>query len=203
MGVLKLDTNATVLGDRYTTSVEQSYGVAEQADENVAPAKTGSLTTRTNTTTGTLTMDPGHGFTTAAKIDLFWEENGVFKARRGVVLGTVATNSCPISSGSGDDLPPLNTAITAMVPHQEVFNAVGNNVVCIVAKSAVPGFIVLLDGSDAVLLAISIRAAGGSYIWTYDSGVANPLASVTVAKVLTSHNDPLNTRAPKCMVGIN
>lgn len=86
-----------------------------EAWPTVTAAKTGQLTTRTSASVGTLTMAAGHGFNTADIIDLFWTGG----KRVGVVVGTVATNSVPISGGSGDDLPANLTAITAMLRHAE------------------------------------------------------------------------------------
>ena len=61
----------------------------------VQPAKTGTLSTRTSTTVGTLTMAGGHGITTGVLIDLFW--SGGSRAR--VTVGSVSGNSVPISGG--------------------------------------------------------------------------------------------------------
>jgi hypothetical protein len=80
-------------------------------EETANSAKTGTLSTRTDNTTGTLTMDTGHGLTTGQTIDLYWS-GGV---RYGVTVGTVSTNSVPISAGAGDNLPSATTAITAVV----------------------------------------------------------------------------------------
>ena len=80
-------------------------------EETVAATKTGTLSTRTDNTTGTLTMTGGHGLTTGNTIDLYW----VGGVRYGVTVGTVATNSVPISAGAGDNLPTATTAITAVV----------------------------------------------------------------------------------------
>jgi len=80
-------------------------------EETVNSTKTGTLSTRTDNTTGTLTMTGGHGITTGQTIDLYWS-GGV---RYGVTVGTVATNSVPVSAGAGDNLPTATTAITAVV----------------------------------------------------------------------------------------
>lgn len=104
--------------------------------EELPAAKVGSLTTRTDNTTGTLTMDAGHGFTTAAVINLHWVASGVPGVRYGVVVGTVATNSVPISGGAGDNLPAEASSITAVLP------TMAN---------------VLVDGDNAKLLAIELK----------------------------------------------
>lgn len=77
-------------------------------------AKTGTLSTRTDDETGTLTMADGHGITTGQIIDVYWSGG----ARYGITVGTVSSNSVPIGaddSGTGDVLPAQSTAITAAV----------------------------------------------------------------------------------------
>ncbi len=92
----------------------ESGGVA-QVSESIPAAKTGTLTTRTDNDTGTLTMSSGHGITTGAKIDIYWTGG----RRYNVTVGTVSTNSVPFDLGSGDNLPTNNTAVTVMV--QQVY----------------------------------------------------------------------------------
>src|SRR4051812_13463763 len=74
-------------------------------DAPLGAAKTGTLTTRTSNTVGTLTMTAGHGITTAALQDIYWDGG----SRRNVTVGTVATNSVPFSGGIGDNLPAAAT----------------------------------------------------------------------------------------------
>jgi hypothetical protein len=88
-------------------------------------AKSGTLTTRTSATVGTITGLTGHGIITADVIDVYWTGG----SRRGVVVGTVATNSIPISGGSGDDLPVATTALTFAKVQSEPLLLDGSSVV--------------------------------------------------------------------------
>ena len=72
----------------------------------------GTLSTRTDNETGTLTLAGGHGITTAQVIDLYWSGG----SRQAITVGTVSVNSVPIGaddSGVGDNLPIATTAIVA------------------------------------------------------------------------------------------
>ena len=80
---------------------------------NLLALKPGTLTTRTDDTIGVLTMASGHGVQTGDTIDIRW----VGGSRSGVVVGTVATNSVPISLGDGGVLPVVNTRITVLRRH--------------------------------------------------------------------------------------
>ena len=80
-------------------------------DQTLAAAQGGSLTTRTNDTSGTITMTSGdHTIATADVVDVYWD-GGV---RYNVVVGTVSTTAVPISGGSGDNLPTEATAVTVV-----------------------------------------------------------------------------------------
>ncbi|WP_020472480.1 hypothetical protein [Zavarzinella formosa] len=178
-------SNANVEGRTYnasTTILSDNMAVSEKS---VAGAKTGTLTTRTDANTGTLTMDAGHGITTGARLDLYWATG----SRLGMTVGTVSVNSVPIDLGSGDDLPVASppTAITAKVPEVEELLVTGDNVQSISVYSAVRGKIVIAEsGADA--LAKELPGTGG-WNWFTGNGQSNPLAGKAVAKVLFSHGE--------------
>lgn len=173
-----------VAGVPYAKRVAVTSTSVERATPSVAAAKAGSLTTRTDNTSGTLTMDAGHGFTTSAVIDLFWAGG----SRRNVTVGTVSGNSVPVSGGSGDNLPLAATAVTAMLPTQIAFSADATSTgQAVVAACPVNGWVVFRN-STTVLAAYQIRAGQGCDIWMTGLG-ANPLAAAAVTNVLFSHAD--------------
>lgn len=88
-------------------------------------AKAGSLTTRTDASTGTVTMSSAsHGITTAAVVDLYWDGG----RRYGVTVGTVAGTAVPFSGGAGDDLPSASTSLTVSEQVVATCNIDGDNV---------------------------------------------------------------------------
>lgn len=164
---------------------------AQKTSPTVAAAKTGALTTRTNDTTGTLTMDSGHGFTTADLIDLYWSGG----SRTKVIVGTVAGDDIPISGGSGDNLPADETAITAMEIsiHSEDQAFDGDNITVISISSPVPACAHLV-ASDGTTYHFSTRLVADDasppkyvYLWDNLSGVTNPVVGDDIAKIYLSH----------------
>lgn len=183
-------SQSTSLGGRSGQSRVAISGEGLASKEVTRPvAKTGQLTTRTDANTGTLTMAGGHGITTGARLDVYWE-NG---SRRGMTVGTVATNSVPIDGGAGDDLPDNLTQITAQVPQEEALSVVGNNVVAIEMYATKRGTVVFTDGSD-VELAASVDGLGldqeRTQLWFDTINPTNPLSGDTVSKVYFSNGDP-------------
>lgn len=196
-------SNRYVIGSKaFPANLSVSTDGILEKEVSVAAAKTGTLTTRTDANTGELTMAAGHGITTGDRLDLYWTGG----SRRGITVGTVASNAVPIDLGSGDDLPSTSTAITAMVPHFEDFVVTGDNVKSMVLYSSIAGQIVLVDSYDAEVLAVSTGAASGweqCYGWIYGNGVSNPLAGEYPAGVYFSHGDSANAALMGAIVGVN
>lgn len=177
------------------------YDTAVETAPDLPAAKTGTLSTRTNASTGTLTMASGHGITTAAVIDLYTLlADGTYSIRYGITVGTVATNSVPISGGSGDDLPNLSSAITAMVRHSEDAVVVGDNVTAIGVTSPVPAVVVIAESDGTPLKTVVLELANDSYQWSTDDLSDNPLAGENVGKIIMTHGDSSRAQAPVCSI---
>ncbi len=177
----------TVLGTTYNSNEDQEFELAVPFSVQLAAAKTGTLTTRTDDNTGTLTMSGGHGITTGARLDLYWTGG----SRRGITVGTVATNSVPFDLGSGDALPSTSTAITAMVPAEEDAVFVGDDAVGAGLRN--PGTnaaatVVFAESDDSEVTAFVV-AANSSDSWFSSGGATNPFASASPVKVFLSHGD--------------
>jgi hypothetical protein len=200
-------TVTTILSSKSTpdgSSIEDSisqllsavYASKESAQPTIPAAKAGSLTTRTDDDTGELTMASGHGITTGQVLDLFWSGG----SRRGMTVGTVATNQVPIDGGSGDVLPTAATAITAMVPVEVVFTVDGDDVGQLVLYSPRPGYIVFIDDVAAEIAAsvTQFTAAGGKVPFSAAGGT-NPLAGEITTLAKFSHDDANNARVMKAI----
>jgi hypothetical protein len=176
----------TVNGTGYPSVTDDTATGIERVTPSVPAAKTGTLTTRTDANTGTLTMSSGHGFTDGVKVDVFWATG----KRRNMTVGTVATNSVPIDGGSGDDLPTAATAITAMVPTAVDFTVDGDNVVVLAASAGVPGYVVFVESgpTDISAATYSVDQNDGAN-WTDAIGTTNPLASKVTTQVKFSHGE--------------
>jgi len=109
MATVNYDASITGMGASLGSRVSRTDDVGGVCDLTVPKGYAGTLTTRSDDNTGTLTLDTGHGITTGQVFSVFWA-NG---AQHRVTAGTVATNSVPIDSGEGDNLPAQGTAIVA------------------------------------------------------------------------------------------
>lgn len=196
---MTINESASVLGLTFPTKTTVTADGNVSKAPTVAAAKTGTLTTRTDANTGELTMAASHGITTGARLDLYWTGG----SRRGITVGTVATNAVPIDLGSGDDLPADETVITAMVPTEEAFAVSGSTVSAIALYSDQAGQIVFCLTDDTEVAAYTVGGAVGgeqSVFWTADRNATNPLAGAAVTKVYFSHGTSTTSASMRAVV---
>lgn len=105
-GLSKLGRDLVEVMDRLGTEFSRADRLrAAMIEQSIIQ---GTLSTRTDNTSGQLTLDSLHGVLSDSVGGLYW--NG--GQRLGVAVGTVNGNLVPFSGGSGDNLPAQDTAIT-------------------------------------------------------------------------------------------
>lgn len=180
-----LSRSATINGLSYSDSnTVSSESSIQLSGLELAAAKTGTLTTRTDDDEGVITLTAGHGFSTGT-FDVYWS-GGV---RYGCSL-TIATNAATIGSGgAGDVLPIATTAVTVALPVAEAF---------VVAASVARAILVYIPGGKGVVrfrddaaatqLAVARSySTAALYEWNATTGGTNPLGSNEVATLLLSN----------------
>jgi hypothetical protein len=182
-----------------TLNADIILGGVDRSGVNAIPVpKTGELTTRTNDTVGTITLDPGHGLVTG-RVDLYWTIGGVAGKRRGVA-GTVTGDSLAITGGLGDNLPVLNSDILSVNPVVENFGIpTPADLRCLIVQAdpSVVTQVVFATAGDAEVLNVPLVGdAYNAYEWTFDTGPALPIGSA-VTKVYMSHKDTTSARGVK------
>lgn len=179
------------------TIVRNADGTA--AVEVAVPASpAGTLTTRTDNETGTITMASGsHGITTASVVDLFWSGG----ARFGVTVGTVSGTTVPIgadNSGTGDNLPIATTAL--VVSPRTAFNVaidgdeallVGIEQTYAAANETAQSRLTLLDAVSSAITNITL-AANTPRAWDLAGGDANSFTGNPIASGRISNGSSTN-----------
>lgn len=155
----------------------------------LAAGKAGTLSTRTDADTGTLTLGASHGITTGAVIDLYWT-GGI---QRGVTVGTVSGVSVPIDAGVGDDLPIATTSIVACVVTVIDVDVDGDTVVMAAASTGQTRASIEFQQNDGTPIVSLDLAAGEVWDWAADQGPANPFAGVSLGKILVSNGSSTET----------
>lgn len=164
-------------------------------EDTLSAAKTGTLSTRTDNNTGTLTMDSGHGITTGQIIDIYWS-GGV---QRTVTVGTVSTNSVPIDLGIGDNLPIATTAITAVVQKAINLAVDGDNtkIIAVVLETVTKslrtaGNVQFLDAAGDVIAEIDL-VTNVPQVWDIEGGSANPFTGDPITNLKASQGNSTST----------
>lgn len=164
-------------------------------EDTLNAAKSGTLTTRTDNNTGTLTMTAGHGLTTGQIVDIYWD-GGV---QRTVTVGTVATNSVPFDLGIGDNLPTANTAVTVCV--QKAINLAidGDNakILAVVLETVdktlrTAANVQFLDSAADVIAEIDL-VANVPQVWDIEGGSANPFTGDPITNLKASQANSTST----------
>jgi hypothetical protein len=163
-------------------------------DPTIPKGYTGTLTTRTDANTGTVTLAGGHGITTGDKVDIYWA-GGV---QYNVTVGTVATNSMPFDLGIGDNLPIATTAVVVS-KRVEVSSDIDGDVLAILGMK-----LQYTNPSDTSLGHIDFHDAAGDEIVERDlvanlvqvfdiaSGAANPFTGDPIVKCFVSNASSTN-----------
>ena len=197
MATGRLSISGSVAGAPFNDTITRTADGAINHEVSLPAAKTGTLSTRTTDTTGTLTMEAAHGIETADLIDVYWDVGGVKGMRHDVVVGEVAVNDVPISGGSGDNLPAEDSAVTAQVQQVVDTDFVGSKVVmagCACAHRSHVGFVDTGTTDPEVEL-----TAGEPWFWADGGPTSNPFTGVTVDEARVTQ---ASTSAVKLYIGI-
>ena len=203
MPAVSVVTTGTIAGITIQGTTIRNYETPLGHQDDLPAADAGTLSTRTNTTDGALTMTSGsHGITTGSRIDLFWTDaNSLPQAAYGLTVGTVAGTAVPFTgakflSASGDAtvLPIATTAITADVCRSFASpDFDGDDATVILAQSTKKGFLCIVDNStSATVLHAQRLAALEPWNWFNGQGSTSPLTGNPVDTIYVSNGDSSN-----------
>ncbi|MBI5864321.1 MAG: hypothetical protein HZB38_07425 [Planctomycetes bacterium] len=177
-------SNLTVSGDIGGVAVNSSFSRTATGqiahDVTLNAAKTGTLTTRTDNTSGIATLEAGHGITAGNVVDLYWTGG----RRYNVNATAVATNDVTFSGGTGDNLPVATTALTMAKQQTIDTDFVGNLLVAIGALAAARAHISFYE-SLTLRLSVDLTA-NELWFWVNGGTAANPLAAASVTHIIAS-----------------
>jgi hypothetical protein len=177
-------SNLTVSGDIGGAAMNSSFSRTATGqiahDVTLNAAKSGTLTTRTNNTSGIATLEAGHGIVASNVVDLYWTGG----RRYNVNATAVATNDVTFSGGTGDNLPVATTALTMTKQQTIDTDFVGNLLVAIGALCAARAH---LSFYDSLTLRLSVDlTANELWFWVNGGTAANPLAAGSVTHIIAS-----------------
>lgn len=194
MPTSRVTISGDVAGAPVTSVISRTASGAIRHSPSIAvvAANTGTLTTRTDGDTGTLTLLTGHTMMQGDVVDLYWDGGSLI----GTTIGVVSTNSVPFDGGTGT-LPVATTAITAAERTTLDTDFDGDLLEMLSFQCASPATIIVYD--DEAALTVQLTATNSSYIWANDSGITNPIAGDTIDYIEVSHG---STAAATVNIGV-
>lgn len=190
MPTLNYSVAVSGLGGNIAQSLPRSANAGGIREVDLPVGKAGTLTTRDDNNTGTITMsDAGHGIATGAKVDVYWN-GGV---QYNVTVGTVVGTSVPIDLGLGDNLPSASTAVVVSVRSQINLDIDGDNLVLLAIKQkfnsntiTADSHIDFQDSGSAQVAEVDLEA-NGPQVWDIAGGSANPFTGNPITKAFASN----------------
>lgn len=186
MANANINVVANVAGQTFPVNITRSSdGVGVWTP--TIPAALPSVTwTKATTTTGTITLAAGHGFTNTDKLDVYWSGG-----RRYGMTATVTGNSIALSAGAGDDFPATSAVAGALTICKRVaMNAAfdPDDLLVLLVSTDRRAAVEFVDASGVVLYAIDV-AAGEFCLWFGNSGITRPFTGNAVASIHVSNSD--------------
>lgn len=181
----------SLAGKEYASPIVTITGPGtEGVDEAIGVAWAGTLSTRTDNNTGTITMtNAGHLVTTGARIDIYWTNaDGTYGCQRACTVGTVSGTSVPFDLGIGDNLPAQASAVIVGICEEFTFTFTGNNIKALAVASDGRATIVICSSTATEELA-KVFTRADAYGWTSSDSETNPLSGDTITKVFMSQAD--------------
>jgi hypothetical protein len=185
MPSLNLNNTVTGLGANIGGTAVRTADGGGSLDPTIPKGYSGSLTTRTDNNTGTVTLSAGHAITTGMKVDIYWT-GGV---QYDVTVGTVSVNSMPFDLGVGANLPAQDTAVIVS-PRVTINCTIDGDVMPLLAmkQEFADASITALSHIDfhdaaADLIAAMDLEANVLHVYDIDGGASNPFIGdvITVA----------------------
>lgn len=178
-----LTRGANLLGRNFSQQKSVTGDVGLLVEYEVPRANPGTLSTRTDNDTGTITVTGTNTITTGDRVDVYWS-GGV---RYGMTAGTVSGQAVPIDLGAGDNLPVSTTVVQVCKAVSMPCAFTAAKVVAFAAFTESAGQFTLTQTGGTVVWHISMVAGG---VFTYEStdGTTTPFGA-DVGHAYFSHND--------------
>lgn len=190
MPTLNYSVSVSGLGGNIAQSLPRSANAGGIREVDLPAGKAGSLTDRTDNNTGTITMnDTGHGISTGASVDVYWDGGVQYK----VTVGTVVGTSVPIDLGLGDNLPPEDATVVVSVRSQINVDIDGDNLVLLAIKQkynsntiTADSHIDFQDSASGQVAEVDLEA-NGPRVWDIAGGSANQFTGNPITKAFASN----------------
>lgn len=198
-------TSVSIGGSSIQQVVTREANTAVAVELTLPVGAAGELTTRTDDDTGEITADSaGHGITTGDTVNVYWD-GGV---QYGCTVGTVSGTAIPIDTGSGDNLPTLNSDVVVTKVVTAAVTLDGDNAQLIAiemednANGSDAGHVRFEDSGDSEIAELDLVA---NVPQTYDlaAGISNPFTGNVITEIIAANGSSANAATLKVLALID
>lgn len=184
MTTRNITQSGSIAGKSISGTLRRTGSTETNGEVTLAAGSAGTLTTRTDDDTGTVTLTAGHG-QTSGTFDVFWADG----VRRGMT-GTVTVDSLALDLGAGDVLPVATTAV--VVDKQEIidFDSDAASIVLAGVGQTRRASVQFQEDAGTPVLSLDLGRANETvsepWFWAADTDVATPFGA-NLSKVAVSN----------------
>lgn len=187
-----ITSSGSVAGKAIGGNVRRTGATETNGEITLAAGSAGTLTTRTDNDTGTVTLTTGHG-QTSGTFDVFW--GGATPGCRRGMTGTVTVNALALDVGTGDSLPLAATAV--VVDKQEIvdFDSTAATIVLAGVGQTRRASVQFqqADGTPVKSLDLGRDGTDGEpYVWASNTDVSTPFGA-DLGKIAVSNGSSAGT----------
>lgn len=169
-------------GSAINSTLTRETDAAASREVSMPAGNAGSLTTRTDDNTGTITLGAGHTIQTGDIVDIYWATGVQYK----VTVGTVSGTSVPFDVGIGGVLPAQGTAVVMTERIQINADIDGDLLSCIGFMAGATGHVDFQDVGSAEIAQRSL-VANVPQVWDITGGSLNPFTGNIITKLFVSN----------------
>jgi hypothetical protein len=180
----KIIVSGTVAGQSFSASLTRTPAGTLSHVSSIGAGTAGSLTTRTDNDTGTITAN-GHPFNDADIVDVYWDGG----MRYGMTVSSDAANTFVIGAsgvGAGDNLPAQDTPVIVCLQETVNFDIDGDDLELLAVTADGRASFDFQEAGGTSVAHVEIGSANEVLIWASDTAAANPLTGNAIGAVKVS-----------------
>jgi len=181
-----LSLSGALAGKTMNGRLTRDGSTETNGEATLPPGNAGTLATATSVTAASAS----HDIVTGATVDLFWS-GATPGCRRGMVAGTVAGTTVPVSGGTGDTLPANGTAIVIDAQVIIDFDSTAASLLLVVVAQQRRASVQFQQNAGTPILSVDLGKYGEDgepFCWASSTWVASPFGA-DVGKVAVSNGD--------------
>ncbi len=199
MSVATISEQVTIGGIAFGSTINRTEEGVITHTPTLAAGIAGTLSTRTDADTGILTVEAGHGITTADFLDVYWiDADGELQVQYKCDVTAQDATTITIDLGVGDDLPAQGYAIVAG-KRVEIDSDFDGDLMKVLAIACDKNCHVHFEEEDGTSILPQKINGGESYRWVSEQDVGNPLTGNPVGQILVSCGE---AAAAKLKIGV-